>query len=93
MYAQETERNSERIVSGQQEARRKGKHIGRPEGTTKTDQALLDDYPTVVKDLRDFISIRRIAAFRGVAKSTVEKVKRAMERQGKRALPPLEIVE
>jgi DNA invertase Pin-like site-specific DNA recombinase len=81
MYAQETERNSERIISGQQEAKKKGKHIGRPAGSTKTDQALLDQYPGVVKDLRDGLSIRRIAAFRDVAKSTVEKVKAVLDQQ------------
>lgn len=80
MYAQETERSSERIISGQQEAKRKGTHIGRPTGTTKSDRKLLDEYPFVVKDLRDGISIRRIANFRDVAKSTVEKVKGAVAR-------------
>ncbi len=80
MGAQETERSSERIISGQEEARKKGVHIGRPTGTTKPDEKLLEDYAGVVSDLRKGISIRRIAAFRAVAKSTVEKVKLALER-------------
>jgi DNA invertase Pin-like site-specific DNA recombinase len=78
MGAQETERLSERIISGQDEARRNGVHIGRPEGSTLGDRALLDKYPGVVKDLKAGMSIRKVAAYRDVAKDTVQRIKKSM---------------
>lgn len=71
MGASEVERNSDRIKSGQAQTVSQGKHIGRPEGTTKTDQDIID----VVKDLKLGLSIRQVAAIGSVAKGTVEKVK------------------
>ncbi len=74
----ETETLSERIRSGQGEARRKGKHLGRPTGSTKTSEKLLKEYPGVVKDLKEGLSIRKTAAFRNVSVDTVLKVKKAL---------------
>ena len=75
--AMETERLSERISSGLDQARRQGKTLGRPQGSTLADQALLQKYPGVVKDIKSGLSIRQVAAIRGVSKDTVERVKRA----------------
>lgn len=75
--AMETERLSERISSGLDQARREGKTLGRPTGSTTSDQALLAKYPGVVKDLKAGLSIRQIAAIRQVSKGTVESVKKA----------------
>jgi DNA invertase Pin-like site-specific DNA recombinase len=79
LAVQETERMSERIISGQQEAVRQGKHIGRPEGSTMANQDLIDKYPGIVKDLRLGLSIRQVSAIRSVAKDTVQRVKKALE--------------
>ncbi len=66
----------ERIISGQQEARRQGKHIGRKAGSVKSQQEVLSNYPRVVKQLKEGNnSIREIAAICGVSKNTVSKVK------------------
>ncbi|WP_019989820.1 recombinase family protein [Rudanella lutea] len=77
MAAQEVERSSERIISGQQKAVLDGKHIGRPKGSIKSDHSLLKEYSSIVGDLRKGDSIRRIASYREVSKATVEKVKAA----------------
>lgn len=78
--AQETERNAERIVSGQQEAKRKGVHIGRPAGSTTSDVALIDKHKLVAKDLRAGLSVRHVAAIRAVSKNTVSRVASAIKR-------------
>lgn len=49
----ETERLSERILSGLAQARRDGKQLGRPKGTVKQQEQLLSDYAGVVKDLKN----------------------------------------
>lgn len=77
--AMETERLSERILSGLDQARRNGKQLGRPKGTTKAIASLLVDYAPVVKDLKKGLSIRQIAAIRHVSADTVQRVKRAMK--------------
>ena len=77
--AMETERLSERILSGLAQARRNGKQLGRPKGTVKTNDDLVADYPLVVKDLKKKLSIRQIAAIRQVSADTVQRVKKAMK--------------
>lgn len=77
--AMETERLSERILSGLAQARRNGKQLGRPKGTVKTNDNLVADYPLVVKDLKKKLSIRQIAAIRQVSADTVQRVKKAMK--------------
>jgi DNA invertase Pin-like site-specific DNA recombinase len=69
----------ERIISGQDEARRKGKKIGRAEGSIKIDAELLKEYPTVVKKLRDNYSIRETAKLCDVSPGTVQKVSKALK--------------
>jgi DNA invertase Pin-like site-specific DNA recombinase len=75
----ETETLSERTRSGMEEAKRKGKRIGRPEGLTKDDSEYLKQYPGVVKDLKAGLSIRQIVATRQVADKTVQRVKKAIK--------------
>ncbi|SDK34435.1 Site-specific DNA recombinase [Catalinimonas alkaloidigena] len=68
----------ERTISGMQAAKRKGKHIGRPRGSTKTKDQLLKEYPGVVRDLREGLSLRKIAKIREVSVDTVQKVKKLL---------------
>jgi DNA invertase Pin-like site-specific DNA recombinase len=77
--AMETERLSERILSGLAEARRRGKRLGRPKGSVKPQDQLLVDYAMVVKDLNKGLSIRQTAVLRQVSTDTVQRVKRAMK--------------
>lgn len=74
----ETETLSERTKSGLDEARRKGKQLGRPKGSSLSGQQLLQQYPGIVKDLKEGMSIRRTAAFRKVSVDTVQRVKKAL---------------
>jgi len=76
--AMETERLSERITSGIEQARRDGKTLGRPEGSVLSDQAFLAKYPGVVKDLNAGLSIRKIATLRNVSRDTVQKIKKVL---------------
>ena len=68
----------ERIHSGLDNARRKGKTLGRPHGTTKTNDALLKEYAPVVRSLKQNFSLRQTAKLAGVSINTVRKVKNAM---------------
>ena len=76
--AMETERLSERIMSGLDQARRNGTRLGRPPGTKKAKEELIAAFPGVVKDLKKGLSIRHIAVIRKVSTDTVQRVKRAM---------------
>lgn len=77
--AMETERLSERILSGLAEARRPGKPLGRPKGSVKQQDQLLTDYVMVAKDLKKGLSIRQTAVLRQVSTDTVQRVKKAMK--------------
>jgi hypothetical protein len=57
----ERETLSERILSGMEEARRKGKHLGRPDGSLENKETFLKKYPSVVRNLRHGISVRKTA--------------------------------
>lgn len=75
----EVELLSERIRSGQAEAKRQGKHIARPKGSLKSTAQLKADYPKVIKYLKEgTYTIREMATLAGVAAGTVMKVKKAM---------------
>jgi len=76
--AMETERLSERILSGLDQARRNGTRLGRPPGTKKAKEELVAAYPGVVKDLKNGLSVRQTAVIRKVSTDTVQRVKRAM---------------
>lgn len=68
----------ERVKSGMAEAKRKGKHVGRPEGTTKDRAATLKQYSKVVKHLESGQTVRNTAVLCGVGVSTVQRVKKLM---------------
>ena len=76
--AMETERLSDRIMSGLDQARRNGTRLGRPPGTKKAKEELVAAYPGVVKDLKNGLSIRQTAVIRKVSTDTVQRVKKAM---------------
>lgn len=78
MARAEKETLIERINSGLAEARRRGKTLGRPVGTTIAPADLLAKHADVVRLLRAGQSIRHAAAISGKSKGTVENVKRAM---------------
>ncbi|SFG87364.1 recombinase family protein [Pontibacter chinhatensis] len=65
----------ERVKSGLEEARRKGKVLGRPQGSTKD---LVRSHPKVVRYLQAGQSIRETAKLCGVGVSTVQRVKKAL---------------
>lgn len=85
----ETERLSERILSGLAEARRRGKQLGRPKGSVKQHQQLLSDYAGVVKDLKAGLSIRQIAAIRQVSTDTIRQVSTDTVQRVKKAMPSI----
>jgi DNA invertase Pin-like site-specific DNA recombinase len=78
----EREQLRERVKSGLENAKRKGKVLGRPTGTIKTDQDILKQYPAIVKQLRAGRSIRETAKLCDVATGTAQKVKQAVTRLG-----------
>lgn len=75
----ERETTVERIVSGQQEAKRKGKHIARPKGSTKSVGQFLQENRRVVEYLREGrCSVREIATLCSVSPNTVMKARRVL---------------
>ena len=70
----ERETLRERILSGMDEARRQGKHLGRPDGSTENKEAFLKKYPSVVRNLRKGISVRKTAKICDISINTVRKV-------------------
>lgn len=76
----EREQLRERVKSGLENAKRKGKQLGRPNGSTKSDQDILKQYPAIVKQLKAERSIRETAKLCDVANGTVVKVKQALTR-------------
>lgn len=71
----ERETLRERILSSLEEARRQGKKLGRPAGTTEGRAAFLGKYEAVTQQLRAGLSVRKTAKLCGVALNTVSKVK------------------
>jgi DNA invertase Pin-like site-specific DNA recombinase len=78
MARAERETLSERIKSGLAEARRKGRKLGRPEGTKISPKEFLATHKDVCGQLRKGQSIRNTAKITGKGISTVQRVKSAL---------------
>jgi DNA invertase Pin-like site-specific DNA recombinase len=78
MARNEAETISERINSGLAEARRKGKKLGRPEGSGYTPEELLGQHKDIIKALKAGQSVRNAAKVTGKGASTVQRVKAAL---------------
>lgn len=78
MARAEKETLVERINSGLAEARRKGRVLGRPVGSTLEASELVAKHPDICRHLRAKKSIRDVAAITGKGTSTVKRVKKAM---------------
>jgi len=70
----ERETLRERILSGIEEARRKGKKLRRPNGTKEEKAAFLKKYPLITRNLRLGISICKTSKICDVSINTVRKV-------------------
>lgn len=75
MARAESELLSERIKSGLEEAKRKGKKLGRPKGTTLSKENLLKKHRDVCRRLSEGHSIRNTAKITGKGVSTVQRVR------------------
>jgi len=75
MARSERETLRERIVSGLEAARRRGRRLGRPVGTVMPPDALLAKHGDVVRLLRAGKSLRDVAARTGKGTSTVKRIK------------------
>lgn len=68
-----------RLNSGRELAKRKGVRMGRPKGSSLSDEALAAKYPEVLRHLRKGKnSIREIAKLTGVSVSTIQRVKKSV---------------
>lgn len=81
MARNERETLVERINSGLAKARREGKTLGRPQGSTLKPTDFLANHKDVVKQLRAGQSIRNTAKITGKGVSTVQRVKDAITPQ------------
>lgn len=70
---------SERVISGQREAVRKGKTLGRPVGTTTPPDELLKKHSDIVRQLRRGKSNRDVAKIVEKGVSTVKRVRKLMK--------------
>lgn len=75
MALAERETLRERILSGLDAARRRGRTLGRPVGTVTPPEALLAKHGDVVRLLRAGKSLRDVAARTGKGTSTVKRIK------------------
>ena len=64
--------------AGLEKARRNGKTLGRKVGSSIPIEELLEKHKRVVRCIRNGDSVRKSAAFCGVSKGTVERVKKAL---------------
>jgi DNA invertase Pin-like site-specific DNA recombinase len=78
MARNEAETMKERINSGLAEARRKGKKLGRPEGSGYTPAQLLKEHKDIVRALNEGQSVRKAAKITDKGASTVQRVKAAL---------------
>ena len=76
MARAERETLSERIRSGLNEARRKGKTLGRPQGSGDSKEEFLKKHQDICRRLKEGHSIRNTAKITGKGVSTVQRVKK-----------------
>jgi DNA invertase Pin-like site-specific DNA recombinase len=79
MALAETETLRERILSGLDEAKKKGVKLGRPEGSAMLTEEFLKKHKDVARLLREKHSIRNTAKISGKGVSTVQKVKACLK--------------
>lgn len=78
MARSERETLVERIRSGLAEAKRKGRTLGRPIGTTDNRTTFLAKHKDIIRHLRGGQSVRNIAKITNKGASTVQRVKHAL---------------
>lgn len=78
MARNEVETLSTRIKSGLEEAKRRGRKLGRPEGTTLNRASFLAKHPDIVRLLKTGQSVRNAAKISGKGNSTVQRVKASL---------------
>lgn len=74
----EKETLRDRIISGLEQAKKKGVKLGRPQGSVKSKLSIQLQYKNVISDLNSGLSIRKISKLREVSINTVQKVKQAV---------------
>lgn len=80
MARSERETLVERIKSGLAEAKRKGRKLGRPKGSTEDREAFLAKHKDIIRYLRSGQSVRNSAKLTDKGTSTVQRVKRMIEK-------------
>ena len=78
MAVAERETLVERIKSGLAEARRKGRTLGRPQGSTLSKKTFLEKHKDISRRLREGHSVRNTAKITGKGVSTVQRVKASL---------------
>jgi len=78
----EREHLIQRVRSGLSNARKNGKELGRPKGSTLDNRSLLKKYHKVAADLKAKISMRKISKIHEVSLVTILKVKKALVSEG-----------
>lgn len=78
MARSEVEVLSTRIKSGLEEAKRKGRTLGRPQGSGLEREELLSKHRDIIRQLKAGHSVRNAAKITGKGASTVQRVKAAM---------------
>jgi DNA invertase Pin-like site-specific DNA recombinase len=78
MAAEERRLLSSRIKSGLVEARKRHGKLGRPEGSTLDNTAILKKYPRLASDLRNNLSVRKAMKVHSLSQGTVMKVKKLL---------------
>lgn len=81
MARAEREVLSDRIKSGLAEAKRRGRKLGRPEGSTDTRKEFLSRHADIVRLLKQGHSVRNTAKITDKGGSTVQRVKLALSTQ------------
>lgn len=88
MARSERETLVERIKSGLAEAKRKGRKLGRPKGTSEAPEEFLAKHRDIARQLRAGHSVRNTAKITGKGTSTVQRVKRVLHAPKSPKPPP-----